>query len=175
MKSVCFVLIFLCLGAMLLLAQEADTPQALKRFDLTDDEIGRVREIQQAGGTKRREIGAELNIIRAEMDKLLLDVDVDMGAIEALLKKSFEWRLKGELAEIGRRVEMRKIFGEDSWRKFEAARRNRQQGGRDDQGRRDNDGGRRDNDGGKSGGDSPPPRRGRSGRSTWTAARWSRC
>jgi len=41
-----------------------------------------------------------------------------MKEVERILKESLEWKLKSELAEIRRRVEIRKILGEARWEKF---------------------------------------------------------
>ena len=38
-----------------------------------------------------------------------------MSQVERLLQSSVEWKLKSEMAEIRRRVEVRKMLGEQKW------------------------------------------------------------
>ncbi|HUV08609.1 MAG TPA: hypothetical protein VMX75_12815, partial [Spirochaetia bacterium] len=51
----------------------------------------------------------------------------DMQEVERLLRQSLEWKMKAELAEIRRRVEIRKIFGEQRWEKFILALKHRRE------------------------------------------------
>jgi hypothetical protein len=41
-----------------------------------------------------------------------------MRQVEKLLRDSMEWKVKIELAEINKRVELRKILGEEKWKKL---------------------------------------------------------
>ena len=113
------VAILLSIVPLLLLApQGVDSPEALKKLGLDDQEIERIKEIQAAADKTIAEVRVELNLLKARLEKLLFDVNVDMREVEKLLRASMEWKLKAELAEIKRRVELRKLFGEERWPRF---------------------------------------------------------
>jgi hypothetical protein len=120
---------FVLVGALLLLfgsmtaAQAIDNAEALKKFGLNEEEIERVMEIQNEMDRIIQETRIELNLLKAQLEKLLFDVNVDMQKVERILRESIEWKLKSELAEIKRRIEIRKIFGEQRWQKFLRARK----------------------------------------------------
>jgi hypothetical protein len=95
-----------------------DSPEVLKKFGLDDQEIERIMQIQAEADRTIGEARVELNLLKAQLEKLLFDVNVEMREVEKLLRDSMEWKIKAELAEIRRRVELRKIFGEERWPKF---------------------------------------------------------
>ena len=99
-------------------AQNLNNAQILQRFDLTNSEIEQVLELQSKMDRKVREAHIELNILKAQLEKLLFPVDVDMQRVKAVLEQTLEWTLKAELAKIEARVESRKIFGEERWERF---------------------------------------------------------
>ena len=53
-----------------------------------------------------------------QLEKLLIDIDPNMRDVERILKDTTEWKLKSEMAEIRRRVEIRKVMGEEKWEEF---------------------------------------------------------
>ena len=118
MKRVVLMLSLVCLASTTTFAQSFDNPQALERLGLTEDQIGRIEEVAAREDRVVREAQVELNLYRAQLEKLLLDPDVNMREVERILKETTEWKLKSELANMRRRVEIRKIMGEEKWEEF---------------------------------------------------------
>ncbi len=122
MKTTAFAAILLLLIVGVASAQPIDNSEILEKFGLNDREIEQVMAIQQETERTIQEARVELNLLKAQLEKLLFSIEVDMNQVEKLLRQSIEWKLKSELAEIRRRVELRKLFGEERWAKFLRAR-----------------------------------------------------
>jgi len=99
-------------------AQRIDDPQILRELGLQEEEIIQIMKIQGETEKVKREAQIELNLYKAQLEKILFSPDVDLEEVEKVLRASMEWKLKSELAEIRRRVEIRKIMGEERWEKF---------------------------------------------------------
>jgi len=123
MKKLTLIAAFLLLVVCVTVAQPIDNTEIFKKFGLNDEEIERVMAIQMETERTIQEARIELNLLKAQLEKLLFDIDVEMNSVERLLRQSIDWKLKSELAEIKRRVELRKLFGEERWVKFLQARR----------------------------------------------------
>ena len=93
-------------------------PQIMDRLDLTEEQKQEIAEIDSREDQIIRESQVELNIYKAQLQKLLLGPDPNMREVERILKETTEWKLKSELAEIRRRVEIRKVMGEEKWSQF---------------------------------------------------------
>ena len=121
MRKTAFIVI-LSLITGVLFAQNIDDPQILtqllNKLELTEKEIEKAVEIQREANNVKREMTLELNLIQAQLEKLLYPVEVDLKEVEALLRASLEFKLKAELAEIKRRVEWRKLLGEEKWERL---------------------------------------------------------
>jgi hypothetical protein len=117
-----FTAAFLLIVVSVASAQPIDSAEILGKFGLNDEEIERVMAIQRETERTIQEARVELNLLKAQLEKLLFDIEVDMNRVEKLLRQSIEWKLKSELAEIRRRVELRKLFGEERWANFLRAR-----------------------------------------------------
>ena len=85
---------------LLLSPQGMDNPEVLEKFGLNEEEIERVMDIQAKAEKIIEGARLELNLLKAQLEKLLFDVNVSMKEVEKLLKSSLEWKLKAELAEI---------------------------------------------------------------------------
>jgi hypothetical protein len=111
-------------GLLLLLAggigfSQVDDYQRLYRFlELSEEEIEWFADFQTEIDLSKREAQLELNLVRAQLEKLLFPVNANMREVEKLLRSSVEWRLQIELAEIRWRVESRKKLGEEKYQKL---------------------------------------------------------
>ena len=116
MKRVALVFLLACLaqGAF---AQRFN-PQVMEKLGLTEDQIQQISEIDSREDRIIRESQVELNIYKAQLEKLLLGTDPNMREVERILRDTTEWKLKSELAEVRRRVEIRKVMGEETWERF---------------------------------------------------------
>ena len=104
-------------------SQQFDNPAALSRFGLTEPEIEQVTQIWIETEREIQTAQLELNILKAQLEKLLFPANVDLNAVEKVLRDSAEWKVKSELAVIRRRVLIRQVFGEDRWARFLRAQR----------------------------------------------------
>lgn len=95
-----------------------DNSQLFERLGLTEQQTSSIQEILRREDRVSREAQAELGVYKAQLEKLLLGPDPDMRQVERLLQSSMEWKLKSEMAEIRRRVEIRKVLGEQKWQQL---------------------------------------------------------
>lgn len=123
MRKMIFALLLLCLTAMAFgqvmnfnQIQNLDT--LLKRIGLDEEEVEQANAVIEETEELIQEADLELNIFKAQLAKLLFPVKVDLGEVERLLRVSYEWQLKRQMAQIRRQVELRMLFGEDRWRQF---------------------------------------------------------
>ena len=114
LKKLCCMLLlsFLISSAF---AQRFDNPQILKRIGLSDETIEQIIEINTKCQQEITEAELELNIFKAQLEKLLFSRDADLNKVEKLLENSMEWKLKSEMARIKRRVMIRQLMDEEQW------------------------------------------------------------
>ena len=116
-RFIILILITLCMSGTLF-SQDFTNQKTIRFLKLTEDEIGELEKLQDERDAIVSEAQVELNLIQAQLEKLLFPVDADLKAIELKMKESMEWRVKVELAKIRVRVESRKLLGESRWKKF---------------------------------------------------------
>ena len=115
MKKLSAMVLILLLTAVWVSAQDIVAEELLKKLDLTQDQIEQVLQIQETYQKQIREAALEMNVYKAELEKLLFKEDPDMSKVKKLLEESLKWRLQSEMAAITERVETRKIMGEEKW------------------------------------------------------------
>ena len=118
MKRIILVILLAGIAIASPFAQQFDNPQILARVGLTEPEIERVTEIWVETEQEIHVAQLELNILKAQLQKLLFPADADLKAIEKVIRASSDWKITSELAVIRRRVLIRQVFGEDRWVKF---------------------------------------------------------
>jgi hypothetical protein len=118
MKRIIISLILLLAVMPILVSQPWDRVGALKKLGVTEEQIKKIIEIDKEGENQKHQAQVELNLLRAQLEKVLFSVDVDMKEVEKLLRGAMDWRVKIELAEIRKRVETRKIVGETVWQEL---------------------------------------------------------
>ena len=107
-----------------------DNNQLYEKLGLSEQQASAVREVVGREDRVMREAQVELNIFKAQLEKLLNAAEPDLSEVERLLQASVPWKLKMEMAEIRRRVEIRKVLGERKWEQLMRAWRARQKGER---------------------------------------------
>ncbi len=121
--------------------QNFTSPKTIKFLELTEEEIEKLEILQSEKQLIQSEAQVELNLLKAQLEKLLFPVNSDMSAIEVKMRATHEWKLRIEMANIRLRVEARKIIGETRWRKLlqmQREIRQRDDGSRQSQSQRDN-------------------------------------
>jgi hypothetical protein len=93
-------------------AQDWDSPQFLQRAGLSEKEGAEVTRVFEETETAIREARLEVDLLKAQLRKLLFAENVQMPEVERLLRASLEWELKERMAQIRRQVELRRILGD---------------------------------------------------------------
>ena len=96
-------------------SQDWDTPQILKRLDLGEEEIENIREAFEKTEKEIREARLEIDILKAQLRKLLFQQQVNMREVERLLRDSLEWEMKERMAQIQRQVQLRTLLGDTKY------------------------------------------------------------
>jgi peptidoglycan hydrolase CwlO-like protein len=119
MKRSMFLSIILFAAAALAFGQQRlENAEFLKSIGLSGDDIKKVQDIRLQTSRDKQQAQAELNVYKAQLEKLMLSADPDMKEVERILRDSMEWKLKAELADIKGRVATRKAVGEEAWQKI---------------------------------------------------------
>ena len=125
------LLLLLLLSTTFAMAQDPSEPQIITqlavRLGLNEGETEGMLRVYRETDEMIHEADLELDIYRAQLAKLLYSRDVDMGEVEKLLRTSYEWQLKRQLAQIRRQVEIRRILGDERWSQYSRIIRNMQQ------------------------------------------------
>ena len=102
-------------------SQDWDNPELLKRLDVGDEEIEKIRVIFEETEKAIREARLEIDILKAQLRKLLFQEQVNMREVERLLRQSLDWELKERLAQIERQVELRNLLGDEKFARLTEA------------------------------------------------------
>jgi hypothetical protein len=106
--------------------QDWDNPEVLDRLDLKEDEVAKVREIFEETEREIREARLEIDVLRAQLRKLLFQEQVNMREVERLLRQSLDWEFKERMAQIRRQVELRELLGDAKYARMTQAAERRQ-------------------------------------------------
>ena len=106
--------------------QDWDDPEVLDRLDLKEDEVKKVREIFEETEREIREARLEIDVLRAQLRKLLFQEQVNMREVERLLRQSLDWEFKERMAQIRRQVELRELLGDAKYARMTQAAERRQ-------------------------------------------------
>jgi hypothetical protein len=123
------LLIFAVLGLLAVgfsYGQDWDNPEVLDRLDLKEDEVAKVREIFEETEREIREARLEIDVLRAQLRKLLFQEQVNMREVERLLRQSLDWEFKERMAQIRRQVELRELLGDAKYARMTQAAERRQ-------------------------------------------------
>lgn len=149
MKRIIWIMFFLIAGAGLAFAQTLDTLENLSHIDyepflkqqgLSEAEIAQITQLFNQTNSAKKEAQLELNVNKAQLEKLLFKLDVDMAEVEKILADSHKYRLKSELAQVELYVKVRQILGKERWAALIQYLKNymNQEGGMDAKGRKFN-------------------------------------
>ncbi len=89
--------------------------QLLEELDVDESDREEIRAVQEETRKLKEETELEINLIRAQLARLLYYPDPDMREVEKQLDRSSELRLEMEKAQIRAYVRIRQILGEETW------------------------------------------------------------
>lgn len=115
MKKIIFVVMILVITASVVFAQDIFDPRLLTQIGLSADEIEGIQEIQFSSEKKIREANVEMNILKAQLEKLLLDEHPDMNQVRKTIEATLKWRVQTEIANVETRVQIREKMGSENW------------------------------------------------------------
>jgi transcriptional regulator len=127
MKGGILAVLCVLLVAAAAAAQDAAGEQLLKKLGFADAEIDQIAAIQEQSQAEIQKARAELGIAKAQLSKLLLNVDAGMREIEKAVRAATEWEVQVKLAEITRELKLRKLIGDKKWQKLVQGIRQRQE------------------------------------------------
>ena len=126
MKRFMIVLLLGLLAAGFSYAQDWDNPEILERLDLKQEEVQKIQEIFEKTEREIREARLEIDVLRAQLRKLLFQEQVNMREVERLLRQSLDWEFKERMAQIRRQVELRELLGDAKYARMTQAFQRRQ-------------------------------------------------
>ena len=128
MKRVLLIVVLALLTVGFSYGQDWDNPEFLERLGLNEEEAQRIREIFEETEREIRKARLEIDVLRAQLRKLLFEEQVNMREVERMLRQSLDWELKERMAQIRRQVELRELLGDAKYaRLFQAVERRRMQ------------------------------------------------
>ncbi len=127
-KMVAALLLALAAGAAF--AQTDEDRRLWQKLGLNDQQIGQVREIFERTDKVVRESRAEIDVLKAELRRLLLHEPVEMAQVEKQLRSGLEWEYRLRLAQIRRQVDLRQLLGDETYARLMQALRDRRHRGR---------------------------------------------
>lgn len=115
MKRIVVVLGILTLVASLAGGQEAVRNQLVKRFGLTEQQAEKFIAIYADSEVELAKARAEINVQKALLARLLLDVEVSEREVEKVLRQAVEGEVQVRMIQIRRELAARKLIGDRRW------------------------------------------------------------
>jgi hypothetical protein len=112
MKKLLMIFVLTLLAVGFTYSQDWDNPQLLERLGLDEEEAEQIREIFEKTEREIREARIEIDILKAQLRKLLFEEQVNMREVERQLRQSLEWELKERMAHIQRQTQLRELLGD---------------------------------------------------------------
>jgi len=125
---VALVALALLLAAGAAFAQTGEDRRIWQELGLSEEQNEQARAIVERTQKSVREARAEIDVLKAELRRLLLREQVDMAQVEKQLRASLEWEYRLRLAQISRQVELRRLLGDQTFSRLMLAIRERQRG-----------------------------------------------
>jgi len=125
-KRLMIVLVLGLLAAGFSYTQDWDNPEILERLGLKEAQVQEIQEIFEKTEGEIREARLEIDVLRAQLRKLLFQEQVNMREVEQLLRQSLDWEFKERMAQIRRQVELRELLGDAKYARMTQAFQRRQ-------------------------------------------------
>ncbi len=115
MKNFIFIMIILALVVSTVSAQDIYDSRLLARIGMSAEEIREIQEIQFRMEQQIRLYNADLNILKAQLEKLLLNENPDMDDVRTTIRKTIQLRSQSEITRVEARVLTRQKMGTQNW------------------------------------------------------------
>ncbi len=130
MKKIIFIAVMIIALSVSITAQDIYDPELLAQIGLSETEISEIQDIQYQAEKKNREANVEMNVLKAQLEKLLLDEHPDMDQVRKTIEATLKWRIQAETANVEARVQIREKLGTDNFEKLLRLRKRIQQNNR---------------------------------------------
>ncbi|MDF1567207.1 MAG: hypothetical protein P1P77_04240 [Spirochaetaceae bacterium] len=90
-------------------------PELLARVGLNRGEIEEVQELQEDFRQVRARTTLEMNLVKAQVARLIYLNENENGEIDRLLERAGELRLEQEKAQVRNQFRIREVLGEERW------------------------------------------------------------
>lgn len=84
-------------------------------LSLTDQEIKAIGDIMDRGADDLAKAQAEIRIVQARLERLMLDANPSMDEIQKLVRSSLDWEYSVRMIRIQQSLELRKLLGDQRW------------------------------------------------------------
>ena len=121
MKRLMLLLLMGLLAVGFSYTQDWDNPELLERLDLNEQEVEKIQKIFEETEKEIRQARLEIDVLRAQLRRLLFEEQVNMREVERMLRQSLEWELKQRMAQIRRQVELRELLGDAKYARMSQA------------------------------------------------------
>ena len=121
MKRAVLIIVLVLLAVGFSCGQDWENPEFLERLGLEEEEVQRIREIFEETERAIRQARLEIDVLRAQLRKVLFEEQVNMREVERMLRQSLEWELKERMAQIRRQVELRELLGDAKYARMSQA------------------------------------------------------
>ena len=121
MKRAVLIIVLVLLAVGFSYGQDWENPEFLERLGLEEEEVQRIREIFEETERAIRQARLEIDVLRAQLRKVLFEEQVNMREVERMLRQSLEWELKERMAQIRRQVELRELLGDAKYARMSQA------------------------------------------------------
>ena len=108
-----FSWIFLC--SLVIFPQSWNDAKLLKSFSLSDEDIQKIKQFNREANKEVKKAQLELDIIEAQLRRLLADEDANLKQVEKLLRSASEFNIQEKMAKIKREVQIKKLIGSEKW------------------------------------------------------------
>ena len=127
MKKSIFIFMILIITATAVFAQNIFDPRLLTQVGLSAEEIEEIQDIQFQTEQRIKANNAEINIIRAQLEKILLEQHPDMETVREMIEAAARWRSENEIANVEARVQIRQKMGSGRYEEMLRLRKKIQQ------------------------------------------------
>jgi len=118
MRRIVVIMVVLAIAASAAGAQEEVKGQLVKRLGLTSQQAEQFIAIYADGAIDLAKARAEINVQKAVLAKLLLDVDANDREVEKVLRQAMEAEIQVRMVQIRRELAGRKLLGDKRWRQL---------------------------------------------------------
>jgi Na+-transporting methylmalonyl-CoA/oxaloacetate decarboxylase gamma subunit len=95
--------------------KRAEAAKVLASLNLSDEELKSIEAILAKDETDLAKDRADIQVLQAQLSRLMLDKDPGMDAAGAIVKKSLDLEYSVRMIQLGRQIQIKKLLGDERW------------------------------------------------------------